>query len=38
MNNQIITDIKQVGQRIIEFGTKRVEPVLQYYQHQDEYR
>ena len=28
MNNQIITDIKQVGQRVIEFGTKREEPVL----------
>ena len=27
-----ITDIKQVGQRL-EFGTKREEPVLQYYQH-----
>jgi len=38
MNNQVITDIKQVGQRVIEFGTKREEPVLQYYQHQDEYR
>jgi hypothetical protein len=36
MNNQVITDIKQVGQRVIEFGTKREEPVLQYYQHQNE--
>ena len=38
MHNQVITDIKQVGQRVIEFGTKREEPVLQYYHHQDEYR
>ena len=38
MNNQVITDIKQVGQRVIEFDTKREEPVLKYYQHQDEYR
>ena len=38
MINQIITDIKQVCQRVIEFGTKLEEPVLQYFQHQDEYR
>ena len=36
MHNNLITDIKQVGQRIIEFGWKREEPILQY--HQDEYR
>ena len=38
MHNNPITDIKQVGQRVIELGTKREEPILQYYQHKDEYR
>jgi len=37
MHNSPISDIKQVGQSVIEFGTKREEPALQYYQHQDEY-
>ena len=38
MHNQPITDIKLVSQRVIEFGTKREKPVLQYYLNQDEYR
>jgi len=35
MHNYPISDIKQEGQLVIEFGTKREGPVLQHYQHQD---
>ena len=33
MHNNPISDIKQLGQRVIEFGTKREESVHQCYQH-----
>jgi len=38
MNDQHIVDIKEMGERVLQFAIKREEPVLLYHQHQDQYR
>jgi len=38
MHNQQIVDIKEMGERVLQFAIKREEPVLLYHQHQDQYR
>jgi len=38
MHNQYIIDIKEMGERVLQFAIKREEPVLLYHQHQDQYR
>ena len=37
MHNQQIVDIKEMGERVLQFAIKREEPVLLYHQHQDQY-
>jgi len=38
MHNQHIVDVKEMGERFLQFSIKREEPVLLYHQHQDLYR
>jgi len=35
MHNQQMVDVKEMGERVLQFAIKREEPVLLYHQHQD---
>ena len=38
VTNQQMVDVKEMGERVLQFAIKREEPVLLYHQHQDQYR
>ena len=37
LHNQHIVDIKEFGERVLQFGAKKEEPIVLYHQHQDQY-
>ena len=37
LHNQHIVDIKEFGERVLQFGAKREQPIVLYHQRQDQY-